>query len=359
MNRYLTELAKDYDPLGYKAEGSYMSEKYDGVRALWLPFTRGLLFSTIPWANRLRDDKEYVCSGLWTRRGKTIQAPASFLDALPHDTPLDGELYIARGKFQETLSVVRKHEPIESEWEAITYKVFNIPSYEMFFQTGQVREGGTAGEPAYEVYFLSKWADTFPGVRESRWWKPRRFTDNLIAFRKHNWELDSPVRIVEQTQLPAHREQAELLVQDTMLKYQAVGGEGVMLRRGHMLWEPIRHADLAKVKPLKDSEGEVIGYVLGKPGKYEGMIGSLRLRWKPETASEPLIFDLSGLTDRERVINNAGIWKQGDLDHGKYFDGFSLSSQFPIGSRITFLYNDLTKKGIPKFARYYRPAEVI
>src|SRR4051812_31408227 len=106
--RAITMLAKDYDPLKFKVEGSFMSEKYDGVRALWLPFTRGFQFSQVPWANRQRDSKEYVCSGLWTRRGKTIQAPAWFLDSLPQTMPLDGELYLGRNQFEDTMSVVRK-----------------------------------------------------------------------------------------------------------------------------------------------------------------------------------------------------------------------------------------------------------
>lgn len=350
--RALTELAKDYEPLQYKAEGSYMSEKFDGVRALYLPFTRGMMFSQIPWANRERDTKEYICSGLWTRRGKTIQAPEWFLDALPADTPLDGELYLGRKKFQQTLSAVRKHEPIDSEWEPITYNVFNIPCYENFFKPGTIREGGQAGDPAYECTFLPQWPDLFPGIRESRWWAPRRFTDNLMAMKRHQWSLDCPVRIVEQTQLPPNREVAEKLVLTTMLDMEKKGGEGVMLRRGHMHWEPQRHPDLVKVKPLKDSEAVVLGYVMGK-GKYKNMIGAVRLNWNGK------VFDLSGLTDRERTITNAAIWSEGDMDPGKVWDKSSLNNVFPLGELITFVYNDLSDRGIPKFARYYRKAEII
>lgn len=348
-NRYLTELAVDYEPLQYKAEGSYMSEKYDGVRAIYLPFTRNKLFSQIPWANRQRDPKEYVCSGLWTRRGKTIQAPAWFLDQLPTDTPLDGELYLGRKRFQDTLSCVRKHEPIDEEWESITYQVFGIPCYQNFFKIGLIREGGTAGDPAYECLFRPEWPDLFPGIRDSRWWSPRRFTENLMSLDRHHWSLDCPVRVVPQTKLPANREQAELVVQTTMTELHSKGSEGVMLRRGHMHWEPQRHPDLVKVKPLKDSEGVVLGYVMGK-GRHEGRIGSVRLRWNN------VDFDLSGLTDQERACTNG---KFGEIDPGEYWDKSSLSNLFPIGSAITFLYNDLTDDGKPKFARYHRPAEFI
>ena len=42
-------------------------------------------------------------TALWTRSGKEIYAPPSLLASLPRGTPLDGELFMGRGKFQ-TLS---------------------------------------------------------------------------------------------------------------------------------------------------------------------------------------------------------------------------------------------------------------
>src|SRR6185369_3093140 len=53
-----------------------LSEKYDGVRALWD-------------GNALR-----------SRMGNVIAAPAWFIDRLP-PTPLDGELWMARGQFEK------------------------------------------------------------------------------------------------------------------------------------------------------------------------------------------------------------------------------------------------------------------
>ena len=91
-----------FDPQGWLA-----SEKLDGIRALWLPaLSREHLFS---------------------RAGNPIHAPPAFVQQLPADTPLDGELFHSRGGFQWVSSIVRKRQPVDSEWKQITYHVFDSP----------------------------------------------------------------------------------------------------------------------------------------------------------------------------------------------------------------------------------------
>lgn len=80
-----------------------MSEKLDGVRAIW------------------------TGSELLTRNHKPIHAPEWFLQQLPKSLPLDGELWIDRGQFQKTASTVRKKSPVDSEWKQIKYMVFDTP----------------------------------------------------------------------------------------------------------------------------------------------------------------------------------------------------------------------------------------
>lgn len=40
---------------------------------------------------------------------------------------LDGELFIGRGRFSETLSAVKKGVPVPEEWEKVKYLVFDAP----------------------------------------------------------------------------------------------------------------------------------------------------------------------------------------------------------------------------------------
>ena len=95
-------LAQDYKP-GIDVSQYLISEKFDGVRALW-------------------DGKS-----LRFRSGQLITAPAWFTAKLPA-TPLDGELWLARGKFDALSGIVRKLQPVDAEWNQIKYMVFELPA---------------------------------------------------------------------------------------------------------------------------------------------------------------------------------------------------------------------------------------
>lgn len=87
----------DIDPAGY-----LVSEKLDGVRALW----DGM---------RLR-----------FRSGTDIMAPAWFTAALPA-RPLDGELWLGRGGFEATVGTVRRATPDDAAWRGLRYALFDLP----------------------------------------------------------------------------------------------------------------------------------------------------------------------------------------------------------------------------------------
>ena len=95
-------LAKPYE--NQPIAGWLISEKLDGVRALW-------------------NGRELV-----SRNGNPFVAPAWFLAQLPANVALDGELYIGRGKFQSTVGVVRKKAAVDAEWQDISFMVFDAPS---------------------------------------------------------------------------------------------------------------------------------------------------------------------------------------------------------------------------------------
>ena len=80
-----------------------VSEKYDGVRAIWDGRT------------------------LRHRSGRPVSVPASFVRTLP-DAGLDGELWLGRGRFDEVSAIVRRAEPREQEWAGVRYMVFEMPT---------------------------------------------------------------------------------------------------------------------------------------------------------------------------------------------------------------------------------------
>lgn len=79
-----------------------VSEKYDGVRALW--DGRSLRF----------------------RSGRPVPAPAWFLARLP-DEPLDGELWLGRRQFDVLSGIVRSETPDDAAWRRVQYMVFELP----------------------------------------------------------------------------------------------------------------------------------------------------------------------------------------------------------------------------------------
>ncbi|MDQ6629840.1 MAG: DNA ligase [Pseudomonadota bacterium] len=79
-----------------------ISEKFDGVRALW-------------------DGRV-----LRHRSGRPVAAPTSFVENLP-GVGLDGELWLGRGRFDAVSTIVRRTEPRPAEWALLRYMVFEMP----------------------------------------------------------------------------------------------------------------------------------------------------------------------------------------------------------------------------------------
>ena len=71
---------------------------------------------------------------MYSRNGNKFHFPNFFTKNWPK-SQLDGEIFIGRGKFSETLSAVKKNVPIASEWEKLKYLVFDVPGLNEPFQT--------------------------------------------------------------------------------------------------------------------------------------------------------------------------------------------------------------------------------
>lgn len=93
------------DPTGW-----WMSEKLDGVRALWNGQTR-----------------EFI-----TRSGNIYLAPEWFTKDLPEES-LDGELWMGRKMFQLTSGICRRHDQSDA-WKEIKYLVFDAPNVKATFE---------------------------------------------------------------------------------------------------------------------------------------------------------------------------------------------------------------------------------
>lgn len=131
------------------------------------------------------------------------------------------------------------------------------------------------------------------------------------------------LQVVEQTRVASHVELMRQL--DAVVRK---GGEGLMLHRADAPYLTGRSDVLLKLKPWQDAEAVVVGYAPGK-GKYQGMTGALEM----EMPDGRRFRIGSGLSDAQR------------------------RQPPPIGTRITYRYQHLTRKGMPRFPRYLRVRE--
>ena len=89
-------------PPGIDPRGWLVSEKLDGVRAVW------------------------DGARLWFRSGLPISAPTWFTARLP-PLALDGELWMGRGRFEEASGTARRATPDDAAWRDLRYEVFDLP----------------------------------------------------------------------------------------------------------------------------------------------------------------------------------------------------------------------------------------
>lgn len=219
-------LAKSFQP-GLLLTDFWVSEKYDGVRAYW----NG--------------------QQLLTRRGNLIYTPQWFTADFPK-TPLDGELWLGRGRFEEMSALSRQHQPDEEMWRQVRYMVFDLPALtNASFEQRNVQLKELLAEEK-----IPSWLSAVPFFQLSSQHQLERY---LAALKEK-------------------------------------GGEGLMLYHREGRYSVGRSDSLLKLKPYDDAEAVVIGYNPGK-GKYLGMLGSLRVR-----TDAGLEFSIgSGLTDQLRA----------------------------------------------------------
>lgn len=183
-----------------------VSEKYDGVRAIW-------------------DGRV-----LRHRSGRAVSVPPGFVAALP-EVPLDGELWLGRGRFDALSGVVRKAVPRSDEWAEVRYLAFDLP-------------GGTGP-----------------------------FADRAARLADVVAQAGMPQLVAA----PQWRGGSAAALQQSLATTIAAGGEGLMLHVADSAWAPGRTDALLKLKSHLDAEAVVVGHRPGA-GKYRGEVGALEVR---------------------------------------------------------------------------------
>lgn len=222
---------------------SYLvSEKLDGVRARW-------------------DGR-----ALWTRSGNRIDVPEAFTRGWPAQ-PMDGELWLGRGRFQEISDLVRALRRNDRAWRPVRFMAFDLPGDSSHFAKRTLR------------------------------------LQALVA----------SARSINLGHIPQRHLTSRALLDARLAAVIAEGGEGLMLHHALGPYRAGRSDFLLKLKRGQDAEARVIGYRPGK-GKYAGMIGALLVvdargrrfalgsglrdadRTEPPTIGSTVTFRYDGLT---------------------------------------------------------------
>ena len=335
-------LADEFNPAKHRSAGTYLSEKLDGMRCLWLPATKGLNTKLIPFANRdkKKEDNNQIATGLWSRYGNVIFCPDWFTTGWPN-RPLDGELYLGRKSMQTLMTVVKKLEPDPTDWQHVRFHVFDAPNYRQIFAPGKINN------PNYvKMIDTQKNLDAL-GI-DVKGLVDYDF-DQTYRLLKRDLQETNYLKLHEQRMLPFSTKDALDIIEEEIHRVTDLGGEGLMIRHPCSMWTPVRSNMLSKYKKLEDAEATIIGYRAGL-GKHLGRLGSFHVRFGAT------LFDLgTGLTDIERVLSNdASEWAGRNPGELLPLDLVNPSPIFPMGTVVTFRFRELTDDGIPKEARYLR-----
>ncbi|MCX5748220.1 MAG: DNA ligase [Proteobacteria bacterium] len=210
--------------------------------------------------------------GFLSRQGNKFYAPDWFVEALPADT-LDGELWVGRKMFSRTISIVRSGA-MGVDWKNVSYVVFDAPN----------AKGGFEDRIAHAETVIGRTSSSYVRVLE------HVTCDGFVHLREE------------------------------LARVEALGGEGLMLRRPLSKYEVGRSTSLLKVKTFHDAEARVIGHSPGT-GKHKGKLGAL-------------ICELpSGVT----------------FNVGTGFSDAERADPPEEGAVITFRYQELTDDGVPRF----------
>lgn len=216
-------LASIYDG-SQSINGWYMSEKLDGVRAIW----NG--------------------KSLYSRNGNKFYPAEFFTKDFPKDIWLDGELFLDRKKFSDTISIVKKKDPHDG-WSRIQYLIFDAPKL-----------GGS-------------------------------FQDRYEQLKVILEDINSPYLLLHQQEVCKNDE----MLQKKMDEVVKIDGEGMIVRDSQGYYENTRSKSMLKVKRFHDAEAIVQKHLKGT-GRLCFTMGAIEV-----INNDGITFKIgSGFTDKER-----------------------------------------------------------
>ena len=240
--------------------GWWVSEKFDGQRAVW-------------------DGAKFVSRGSGSGDPRVYPyIPRWFIALMPPSIALDGELYLGRNSFSETTSILKtkKHsEELEIHWTKIKFVVFDVINEDIYEKRKELLK-----EIVNERCDLWKYISLPPYLTKGK----------------------CPLILTEQTLIKSN-EQLKEIYNNLILQ----GAEGVMIR-ANVPYIPRRSKFMLKLKMEEDSECIIKGPHKPGTGKYKGLLGSFRCDFNGK------IFYVSSMNDniRKEYLNPKSEWYHPD-----------------------------------------------
>ncbi|WP_314068402.1 DNA ligase [Campylobacter showae] len=232
---------------------------------------------------------------LLSRNGKILAAPGGWSAHFP-PFALDGELYTARGEFEKIQSIVMDKMPSATAWSEVKFYVFDVPE----------ASGG----------LLERLSE-------------------LEKFILQNPQAGQNLKIIKQVKVKDNAE-FEAFAEAVIAK----GGEGAVVREPNAPYERKRSKNALKYKKFKDAECEVTKVNAGT-GKYVGLMGSVTCK----------ALSAAGSNSDEQIASGV------KFKIGSGFSDEERANPPKIGSIITYKYQNLTAKGLPRFPVFLRVRE--
>ena len=307
--------------------GWYASRKLDGWGFVWDGgLTRGLTGVRVPWNKQGGDSVWRESTGLWTIgrsdtdgiKPKIISAPDWFLDLLPDEVPVQGELWLPEDSSSAVQEIVSKKVPVDSEWKRVHAVIYNVKPYECWIEDGLLPEWRE------ELELLPTW--------KNRSWTKRM---NLIP------ELPEGGQVYLHKQ---HLCRVEEDYVDMWAEAKAKQWEGLVFVNPEAEYQSCRSYDLLKEKTAYDGEVEILGWEKGTTGKrLEEMAGAVicRVRWD----------------EKVLTIKGGKDWMVGKEIVFKIAGGLSDSLRNPkeieklVGKRVRIEFSHVTIGGCPASGR--------
>jgi DNA ligase 1 len=214
---------------------------------------------------------------LYSKNGTPFLPPPSFTENFP-DFALEGEIWGGRGTFEKALAIVLKKEAHDG-WLELKFAIFDVPAASGGFEDRlQAAAAWFAENPAAHAFII----DHQPVVSDEH-------------------------------------------LQEELKRIEALGGEGLMLRKPGSPYAAGRNSNVLKVKSHSDMEAVVIAHLPGQ-GRNAGRMGSL----------------LVELPDQTRFKIGTG------------FSDELRENPPPVGSLVTFKHFGFYQSGLPRFPSFLR-----